>query len=157
MLVSQVPASHFKVLASSIQAFLTSSLTLNTLQLLGPHSSKFSLSSYSSLVLSLCPATSSVTFSVLYPLLFFPLTETVLARQVQSAGHVHSTSVSLCSGLFQMPLAVLCLLHTYHKNLPLNHTIEWSCYQFIQYFFSKRGFLCRLWSCWNSFCRPSWT
>lgn len=43
--------------------------------------------------------------------------------QSQSAGHVPSTSLSPCSGLFQMPLAALSLI-IYNKNLPFNHTLE---------------------------------
>lgn len=43
--------------------------------------------------------------------------------QIQSAGHIPSTNLSPCSGLFQMPLAALSLI-IYNKHLPLNHTLE---------------------------------
>ena len=41
---------------------------------------------------------------------------------IQSVGHVQSTSLSLCSGLFQLPLDIFSLLPT-RKTSPL--TMEW--------------------------------
>ena len=46
-----------------------------------------------------------------------------LLTHCASPHHVQSTSFSFCSGLFQMPLAVLCLIFTI-KSFPL--TIPWS-------------------------------
>lgn len=92
------------------------------------------------------------------------------SAQVQSAGHVPSTSFSLCPGLFQMPLAVLSLMATI-KILPL--TISWGNHvTSLHHFMRERrrekkhhraGSLCYLFSecqviwpmdLWGFFCLP---
>lgn len=73
----------------------------------------------------------SQLFSLL--LLFSPNSHLPSHRQpwpCQSAGYLHSTSFSLCSVIFQTPLDVFSLLSLIYKSLPLNHTVEQSCWQF---------------------------
>lgn len=48
-----------------------------------------------------------------------------------SAGHIQSTSFSLCSRLFQKPLSVLSPI--YNKDPSLNHTMEQLCLKFLYY------------------------
>lgn len=91
--VSQVPVTHFKVYVSTL-ALLTSSSTFSSLQLLGSPTP--------------CSIPASLTVCVL----------SVLPSLTDSSGHVQSTSFSLSSGLFQMPLAALPLISTI-KAFPL--------------------------------------
>lgn len=76
---------------------------------------------YDPAMLAMCSLLPSVLLALLgCPLLISPTLSSHGLIQLGSTGHVQSTIFSPCSRLFQMP-------HIYHKNLLLNHTLEWSC------------------------------
>lgn len=84
-----------------------------------PVSWPFPLPSYTPFLLHFY---SHCVFSIFYPVILPSLTDS----PGQSAIHVQSTALSLCSGLLQVPLAVFSLLST----LKPSHTMDPSC-QFI--------------------------